>query len=67
MLHSATMKEVGDLESALISDMEIQSLELFRLVVLPHCASFLSFWNGHVYPVPRYIYVCVCVLYVGSM
>jgi hypothetical protein len=52
VLHSATMKEVGDLESALISDMEIQSLELFRLVVLPHCASFLSFWNVIVYSVP---------------
>ena len=34
VLHSATMKEVGDLESALISDMEIQSLELFRLALV---------------------------------
>ena len=48
------MKRVGDLKSALTSDMEMQSLEFAQLVFgLAVVQYFLTmmFWNGHIYPV----------------
>lgn len=54
--------ELGDLKSALVSQMEMQNLEFIQLVfglffgsVFPHSAPFLLFWNGNVYFLPLYV------------
>ena len=54
MLQSTKMKGVGDLQSAVTSDMEMQSLEFAQLafgLALVQCFPTMRFWNGNVYPV----------------
>ena len=54
MLQSTKQKGVGDLKTALIPDIEWQSLEYAQLVfslVLVQYFFTMTFWNGNVYPV----------------
>ena len=54
MLQSVKMKRAGEMKSALILDMEIQSLEIAPLVfglTLVQYFLTMTFWNGNVYPV----------------
>ena len=54
MLQLTKLKGVGDLKSALTSDMEMQSLEFAQLgfgLALVQYFLTMMFWNGNVYPV----------------
>ena len=60
LLQSTKRKGIGDLQCALISNMEMQcggcpgSFHSYLGPGLPHCGPFPPFWNSKVYTVPLF-------------